>query len=765
MRALGALLGALIVPLSYSTIRDAGHSRIAATLTALAICFENGLITNNRLILLDSYLLFFTAFTVFSWTRFYNKTSPFSLQWWFWLLCTGVGSGCAVSSKWFGFFTVATIGISAAKQLWEILGDLRVSKRHVLSHIFARAICLIIIPTMVYVGVFYVHIGILNGPGPGESYMERETQNELRGYEPVDTPLPITYGSIITMRQLETTGGYLHSHKANYPEGSQQQQVTLYPHHDDNNWWRVLKADIFKEPIKDLLANDNATWLEYVRAGDLIRLEHVVTAPRKLHSHDIPAPITDTTYHKEVSGYGFLDHVGDSNDHWRVQIDENKQYPEAGQVLQSRRSKFRLFHVNQDCHLFASFERLPDWGFEQQEVSCIQEGLKPKTMWKIEETENKMLPEDSPMEPEHRQTFLQKFNRLHKIMWITLFEKSEPHPFASRPYTWPTLLTFIAFWQSEQTQIILLGNPLVYWSSSLAVLTFITFWGFFQLRDKRGYKDSFNGVRAFYENSAGFFVVGWIIHYLPFFRMERQLFIQHYMPALYFAILTMGVNADVFMRRFPQFLKMFILITACGCIAYTYYIYSPLTYGEAWSVGECENASLLDQWHLSCARYAPLGSPERDSLVENIENSITEQSAATVYVDENGKRIPLEDVPLQLKETETIEEEEEEEVQEIVFPNSFEKIEDEQDFEDEYDDEYDDDDEDEEDDEPVPTEAPVIEIEPEFVDGKEVYGEDDDDEDEWPKTVYGVDPEADEDDEDPQPLTTREIPSTRHVEL
>jgi dolichyl-phosphate-mannose-protein mannosyltransferase len=41
MRGLGALMGALIVPLAYLTIRDAGHSRMAATLTALAICFGN----------------------------------------------------------------------------------------------------------------------------------------------------------------------------------------------------------------------------------------------------------------------------------------------------------------------------------------------------------------------------------------------------------------------------------------------------------------------------------------------------------------------------------------------------------------------------------------------------------------------------------------------------------------------------------------------------------------------------------------------------
>lgn len=39
MRALGTLAGSFVVPLGYLTIRDAGHSRIAAILTALAICF------------------------------------------------------------------------------------------------------------------------------------------------------------------------------------------------------------------------------------------------------------------------------------------------------------------------------------------------------------------------------------------------------------------------------------------------------------------------------------------------------------------------------------------------------------------------------------------------------------------------------------------------------------------------------------------------------------------------------------------------------
>jgi dolichyl-phosphate-mannose--protein O-mannosyl transferase len=32
--------------------------------------------------------------------------------------------------------------------------------------------------------------------------------------------LAVAYGSVITIRQLATTGGYLHSHKLNYPGGS-----------------------------------------------------------------------------------------------------------------------------------------------------------------------------------------------------------------------------------------------------------------------------------------------------------------------------------------------------------------------------------------------------------------------------------------------------------------------------------------------------------------------------------------------------------------
>lgn len=43
-------------------------------------------------------------------------------------MMTGLGLGLTVSSKWVGLFTIATIGTSTIKGLWEIWGNTRIPK-------------------------------------------------------------------------------------------------------------------------------------------------------------------------------------------------------------------------------------------------------------------------------------------------------------------------------------------------------------------------------------------------------------------------------------------------------------------------------------------------------------------------------------------------------------------------------------------------------------------------------------------------------------
>jgi dolichyl-phosphate-mannose-protein mannosyltransferase len=145
MRMVPAILGVLLVPITYITLRALDCSASSSLLGSVLVLFENGLITQSRHILLDSQLMFFTGLSVLFWVMFCNEdrrpvtkapsaahgkgviaTGPFSKLWWIYLTLTGLALGAVASCKWVGLFTIATVGLSTIKQLWTLLGDLHV---------------------------------------------------------------------------------------------------------------------------------------------------------------------------------------------------------------------------------------------------------------------------------------------------------------------------------------------------------------------------------------------------------------------------------------------------------------------------------------------------------------------------------------------------------------------------------------------------------------------------------------------------------------
>lgn len=197
MRLLPATLGLALVPLTYLTLRALQTRAATALLGSLFILFENGLITQSRFILLDSPLIFFTALSIFFWVGFSNendvprdrhgKVGPFSRRWYAWLVLTGLALGAVVSCKWVGLFTIATVGVLTIVQLWALLGDLRVPIPLLARHFVARAICLIAIPALFYMGMFAIHFAILNNSGEGDGFMSSEFQHTLVGHGMEDT--------------------------------------------------------------------------------------------------------------------------------------------------------------------------------------------------------------------------------------------------------------------------------------------------------------------------------------------------------------------------------------------------------------------------------------------------------------------------------------------------------------------------------------------------------------------------------------------------
>merc|ERR1711981_573252 len=206
----------------------------------------------------------------------------FSRQWWVWLSLTGVMLVCTMSVKFVGLFIVLYVGAFTAVDLWNILGNLTMSFQMFVRHLLARVLCLIVVPIAMYIAFFYVHFLLLSKSGPGDGHFTALFQSTLEGnvFHNRDIHQEVAFGSVISLKaSTNLPCGYLHSHREFYPKGvgAHQQMVTSYMHSDENNKF-VLKK----------WSAGNKTEDNFVRHGDLVKLEHLLTR-RNLHSHDIPA--------------------------------------------------------------------------------------------------------------------------------------------------------------------------------------------------------------------------------------------------------------------------------------------------------------------------------------------------------------------------------------------------------------------------------------------------------------------------------------------
>ena len=77
--------------------------------------------------------------------------------------------------------------------------------------------------------------------------------------------------------------------------------------------------------------------------------------------------------------------VGDANDDWIVEVVKgDSKDRESGRRLRTLRTKFRLRHALQGCYLFSHKVKLPDWAYEQQEVTCNKNAVLENSLWYIE---------------------------------------------------------------------------------------------------------------------------------------------------------------------------------------------------------------------------------------------------------------------------------------------------------------------------------------------------------------------------------------------
>uniref|UniRef100_A0A096P0E9 Dolichyl-phosphate-mannose--protein mannosyltransferase n=1 Tax=Papio anubis TaxID=9555 RepID=A0A096P0E9_PAPAN len=644
LRLLPALAGALSVPMAYQIVLELHFSHCAAMGAALLMLIENALITQSRLMLLESVLIFFNLLAVLSYLKFFNcqKHSPFSLSWWFWLTLTGVACSCAVGIKYMGMFTYVLMLAVAAVHAWHLIGDQTLSNVGadvqccmrqacvgqmgmsqgvcVFCHLLARAVALLVIPVVLYLLFFYVHLILLFRSGPHDQIMSSAFQASLEGGLARITqgqPLEVAFGSQVTLRNVfgKPVPCWLHSHQDTYPMiyengrgSSHQQQVTCYPFKDVNNWW------IVKDPGRHQLVVSSPP--RPVRHGDMVQLVHGMTT-RSLNTHDVAAPLSP--HSQEVSCYIDYNISMPAQNLWRLEIVNRGSDADVWKTILS---EVRFVHVNTSAVLKLSGAHLPDWGYRQLEIvgEKLSRGYHESMVWNVEEhrygasqeqrERERELHSPAQVDVSRNLSFMARFLELQWRMLALRSDDSE-HKYSSSPLEWVTLDTNIAYWLHPRTsaQIHLLGNIVIWISGSLALAIYALLSSWYLLRRRRNIHDLPQDAWPRWVLAGALCAGGWAVNYLPFFLMEKTLFLYHYLPALTFQILLLPVVlqhiSDHLCRSQLQRSVFSALVVAWYSSAcHVSHTLRPLTYGDkSLSPHELKALRWKDSWDILIRKH------------------------------------------------------------------------------------------------------------------------------------------------------------------
>ncbi|KAF6063564.1 dolichyl-phosphate-mannose-protein mannosyltransferase [Candida albicans L26] len=603
-RSLSAIQGAAIVPIMFLTMKTLGFSVAACLFSSIIVCFDNAQVTDSRLILLDATLILSVALTIFSYSKFSTfRKQPFSSKWWTWLLATGVSLSCVISTKYVGVFTYLTIGIAVIHELWILL-DYRkgLTLQEFAKHFFARLWALIIVPFCIYLYWFYLHFAILTRSGPGDAFMSSEFQETL-----LESPLaahskPVQYFDQITIKHKDT-GAFLHSHQHEYPlryeDGrisSNGQQVTCVVQenaaNDPNNQWEIVPT------------SEGANKGTKVYTNDIVRFRHVGTGGYLL-THDVASPLKPTNEEFTVV-YDDVAQQRYNETLFRLRLHvpgSNPKKEKNKKEIKTLATDLRILHVDTVVAMWThNDELLPEWAFNQQEVSGNKKIPDKDNIWNFDlitnlqstDPRNQYVPKKVKTLP-----FLRKWWELQMLMFHHNNQLSSEHPFATQPGEWPLALSGVSFYNdnTEKKQIFFIGNIIGFWLEVCFLSIYIGILLADQITRRRNVHVLSDRARSRLYNTLGFLFVGWAAHYLPFFLMNRQKFLHHYLPAHLVAALFSGGLVEFICSNNSarpngkpvgvNKYKIIAVVAACStAIIWFFFYFRPLTYGDVYLTPE-----------------------------------------------------------------------------------------------------------------------------------------------------------------------------------
>ena len=187
-------------------------------------------------------------------------------------------------------------------------------------------------------------------------------------------------------------------------------------------------------------------------------------------------------------------------------------------------------------------------------------------------------------------SFIDDLIAAHRAMFRENVALAATHPDASAPWTWPWMKVAPYFWQGQGASIYLVGNPIVWWGTTLAFLSLVIQAALLRPLGVPLPAAVTSRPRPWLA------LTGYIVAFAPLLPVGRVLFLYHYLTPLVFSLAFVllwldraGWTRDAGVRDQRRSYFVVIAATVIGFLAV-----SPLTYGFS--------AGSYDEWLAAVVR-------------------------------------------------------------------------------------------------------------------------------------------------------------------
>jgi dolichyl-phosphate-mannose--protein O-mannosyl transferase len=87
-------------------------------------------------------------------------------------------------------------------------------------------------------------------------------------------------------------------------------------------------------------------------------------------------------------------------------------------------------------------------------------------------------------------------------------------------------------WGDSEIKYYLIGNPLIWWGSTAGMIVLLVSVGVYTVRRARGAKDFLPHEWDNFLFASKVGLLGWFLHYIPFYIMGRVMYVHHYFPGM-----------------------------------------------------------------------------------------------------------------------------------------------------------------------------------------------------------------------------------------